>query len=124
MTTETVNRARLTETGGAAAEGALLTCSCGPVDRPAEFVEAFGDATGGKTPDAYAPETYDATRILLAGIAAGVEDRAGMVAFVRAYDGEGLAGPIAFGDNGQIVDNPSYLYRVEDSTAVFVDRVP
>ena len=49
----------------------------------------------------YAVESYDATNIILSGIAAGKTTRSGMLNWIKGYNGTGVAGnSISFDRNG------------------------
>jgi len=64
----------------------------------------------------YAAEAYDATGVLLEGIAkAGVADRAKVLAAIRERSGHnGALGDIRFGENGDLIDPEIGLYYCKD----------
>jgi ABC-type branched-subunit amino acid transport system substrate-binding protein len=110
---------------GAAAEGVVLTCPCWP---PAETRNNFGNefrdrfnATG-----YYGPEAYDAANVLLSAIGAGKATRADVLAYVSAYDAEGVSRRIKFTENGDL--DPSsptvWTYQVKNGTIVKDQLMP
>ncbi|MER7443018.1 branched-chain amino acid ABC transporter substrate-binding protein [Micromonospora avicenniae] len=110
----------------AAAEGTIFTCPCLP---PAEVKGTFAadyKAMYGTDPGTYSDNAYDAANILLAGIKAGKNTRADMLAFVKGYTGEGVVGSYKFTDKGEL--DPSavqiWAYKVEKGQIVPVKRVP
>ncbi|MEI7546836.1 MAG: branched-chain amino acid ABC transporter substrate-binding protein, partial [Actinomycetota bacterium] len=68
----------MTSAGPTAAEGAVITCTCADataLPAGADFVKAY-TAKYGEAPGTYGAEAFDAANLLLAGIAAGKQDRA------------------------------------------------
>jgi branched-chain amino acid transport system substrate-binding protein len=90
--------------GAAAANGAVLSAPAGPA--PAGF-----GATG-----LYATQSYDATNIFLAAIADGASTPEEINDFIGKYTGDGVSGPIAFDDKGDIKESKIYAYFVKDGT--------
>lgn len=88
--------------GADAAEGAVLSAPAAPA--PADFA-----ATG-----LYATQAYDATNIFLAAVDAGVSDAQALNEFIGSYSGDGVSGPIAFDENGDITESKIYAYFVKD----------
>ncbi|MDO7869396.1 branched-chain amino acid ABC transporter substrate-binding protein [Nocardioides jiangxiensis] len=88
--------------GPQAAEGAILTAPAGPA--PKSF-----DATG-----LYATQAYDASNIFLAAVEKGVKTEKDLNDFIGSYTGEGVSGPIAFDDKGDIKQTTIYAYFVKD----------
>jgi branched-chain amino acid transport system substrate-binding protein len=72
---------------GESAKDAILTCPCIPA--PDALAEAY-EASSGQAPGVYSVEGYDLATIMLTAIDSGVKDRAGMLEFVRNYDGQGV----------------------------------
>ncbi len=88
--------------GNAASEGATYTCTCAPPSASAAFEQAYRALFGAVPPD-YTAEAFDATTILLQGLAAGVHDRSAMTRYVRDFSGTGICKPqISFDSNGYI----------------------
>jgi branched-chain amino acid transport system substrate-binding protein len=90
--------------GAEAAEGAILSAPAGPA--PADF-----GATG-----LYATQSYDATNIFLAALEDGASSPEEINDFIGSYTGDGVSGPIAFDENGDIEQSQIYAYFVKDGT--------
>jgi branched-chain amino acid transport system substrate-binding protein len=88
--------------GASAAEGAVLSAPAGPA--PAGFA-----ASG-----LYATQAYDATNIFLAAVDAGKSKPADVNDFINSYTADGVSGPIAFDDKGDIKQSKIYAYFVKD----------
>jgi len=88
--------------GADGAEGAVLSAPAAPA--PADF-----GATG-----LYATQAYDATNIFLAAIKDGVSDAQELNEFIGSYEGDGVSGPIAFDDKGDIKESKIYAYFVKN----------
>ncbi len=110
--------------GGAdGAEGAYLTCPCVPADAFTEFSTAYKELSG-REPSTYSAEGYDATTILLKGIDKGLKDRAGMLDFVRNYEGQGLTKKFKWDATGELTDTPVWTYKVEGGKIVKNKAIP
>ncbi|MCK2239718.1 MULTISPECIES: branched-chain amino acid ABC transporter substrate-binding protein [unclassified Crossiella] len=104
--------------GGAdGAEGAYLTCPCVPADAFTEFSTAYKQLSG-KEPSTYSAEGYDAATILLKGIDKGLKDRAGLLDFVKNYEGQGLTKKFKWDATGELTDTPVWSYKVEGGKIV------
>jgi branched-chain amino acid transport system substrate-binding protein len=88
--------------GAEAAEGAVLSAPAGPA--PADF-----GASG-----LYATQSYDATNIFLAALEDGASSGEEINEFIGSYTGDGVSGPIAFDENGDITESQIYAYFVKD----------
>lgn len=88
--------------GGAAAEGAVLSAPAGPP--PADF-----GASG-----LYATQSYDAANIFLAALEEGISSPEDLNEFIGSYSGDGVSGPIAFDEKGDILESKIYAYFVKD----------
>ena len=66
------------------------TCPARVDRRPTQFATDY-QAKFNVAPGVYSVEAYDLTTIMLLGIDSGVKDRAGLVNYVKNYDGDGLA---------------------------------
>ena len=97
--------------GADAANGAILTAPAGPA--PADFDSKY-QALIGSPSGLYSTQSYDATNIFLAGIDAGKSSHADMNTFVGAYTGDGVSGPIAFDDHGDIKQTAIFAYKVSN----------
>ncbi|MBD8058240.1 branched-chain amino acid ABC transporter substrate-binding protein [Cellulomonas sp. JH27-2] len=95
---------------GSAAKGAYLSCPCGPAPEKfaADYQAKFSVASG-----VYSVEAYDLATIMLKGIDSGVKDRAGMVDFVKNYDGDGLARHYKWDANGELASALIWIYQVK-----------
>jgi branched-chain amino acid transport system substrate-binding protein len=88
--------------GKQAAEGAILTAPAGPA--PADF-----GATG-----LYATQSYDAANIFIAALKDGKDNSEDINSFIDSYTGDGVSGPIAFDDKGDIKQSVIYAYFVKN----------
>ncbi len=95
----------------AIADGALMMSTVSPPERDTAFTDAYR-AEYGEDPIGFAPEAYDSTEIFLKGIARGVKTRAEMVDYVRNYQGLGITKAIAFDQNGDVMGQPAWVYRI------------
>jgi branched-chain amino acid transport system substrate-binding protein len=96
---------------GSAANGAILTAPAGPA--PADFDSTYQSVNGSPS-GLYSTQSYDATNIILAGIAAGKTSHADLNAFIGAYTGDGVSGPIAFDKYGDIKESVIFAYTVKN----------
>jgi branched-chain amino acid transport system substrate-binding protein len=97
--------------GAQAAEGAILSAPAGPA--PADFNEKY-KAVNGSDSGLYSTQSYDAANIFLAGLKEGATSHEDMNAFIGSYTGEGVSGPIAFDEKGDIKQSTIYAYKVEN----------
>lgn len=95
---------------GQAAEGAILSCPCGPA--PASFSDEYSKKFG-QAPGTYSVEAYDLATILLTGIDAGAVTRDALLEFVRGYSGQGLAREYRWTDTGELTSNMIWIYKVQ-----------
>ena len=95
---------------GQAADGAVLSCPCGPAT--GAFAEAYTDKFG-QAPGTYSLESYDLATILLTGIDSGAVTRPELLDFVRTYDGQGVARKYQWTDNGELTSNLIWIYKVQ-----------
>ena len=101
-------------------EGTILTFP-GILDAGEEFTAKWDALDGDKGAiGAYTLEAYDAAWVLLSGIGEGNTTREDLLAWVNAYDADGLTKHIKFTANGEI-DGASgvYYYTVEDGKTVY-----
>ena len=96
--------------GADAAEGAVLSAPAGPA--PADFNSKY-KAVNGSDAGLYSTQSYDAANIFLAGIDDGSTDHQAMNDFIGGYTGDGVSGPIAFDDKGDITESTIYAYLVK-----------
>ena len=95
--------------GAQAANGAILSAPAGPA--PADFNSKY-KAVNGADSGLYSSQSFDATNIILAGIAAGKTSHQDMNSFIGAYTGTGVSGPIAFDSKGDIKQSTIFAYKV------------
>ena len=105
-----VNDPQFVSQAGDSANGAILSCPCGPA--PDEFKSEY-EALNGQAPGVYSVEAYDLTTIMLTGIDSGVNTRPAMVEFVRSYDGQGLARKYQWQPNGELASALIWIYEVK-----------
>jgi branched-chain amino acid transport system substrate-binding protein len=101
-------------------EGTILTFP-GILDAGEEFTAKWDALDGDKgSIGAYTLEAYDAAWVLLSGIGEGNTTREDLLAWVNAYDADGLTKHIKFTSTGEI-DGASgvYYYTVEDGKTVY-----
>jgi branched-chain amino acid transport system substrate-binding protein len=95
---------------GQAAEGAILSCPCGPA--PASFSDEYTKKFG-QAPGTYSVEAYDLATILLTGIDSGAVTRDALLEFVRGYAGQGLAREYQWTDTDELTSNMIWIYQVQ-----------
>lgn len=88
--------------GAEGANDAVLSAPAAPA--PADF-----GATG-----LYATQAYDAANIFLAAIKDGAKDGQAINEFIGKYTGDGVSGPIAFDENGDIKESKIFAYFVKN----------
>ncbi|MET4613499.1 branched-chain amino acid transport system substrate-binding protein [Rhodococcus sp. PvR044] len=94
---------------GESANGAVLTCPCVPA--PAALADQY-EALNGQAPGVYSVEGYDLTTIMLKAIDSGVKDRAGMLEYVKNYDGQGVGKKYQWNDKGELSNALIQIYKV------------
>ncbi|WP_253778137.1 branched-chain amino acid ABC transporter substrate-binding protein [Goodfellowiella coeruleoviolacea] len=102
---------------GDAAPNSFFTCPCVPADAFTDFTNGYKQLAN-REPGTYSPEGYDAATILLKGIDKGITDRAGMLDFVRNYDGQGLTKRFKWDANGELTQTPVWSYKVDGGKIV------
>ncbi len=81
----------------------------GGMDFAKRFEERFGNV------QIYAPFAYDATKVLTgAMMKAGSSDPVKYLPVLASYQMDGVIGPIAFDERGDLKDGPVTLYKVKD----------
>jgi branched-chain amino acid transport system substrate-binding protein len=96
--------------GAQAAEGAVLSAPAGPA--PADFNAKYKTVVGADA-GLYSTQAYDATNIFLAAFAAGKVSKEDVNAFIGTYTADGVSGPIAFDENGDVKTTTIYAYAVK-----------
>ncbi len=97
--------------GADAAEGAFLTNGGAPA--PADFAAKVAQYNNGAVPGPYTAEAYDAAKVFLDGIAAGVNTREAMQKFVTDYDEQGVTKEVKFDSTGEVATQTIYVYVVK-----------
>lgn len=99
------------EAGGAAAEGAIISCTCAPTDSNPDFLAAY-KAKYNADPGTYGPEAYDSANAFLDAIKAGKTTRADILAFLKTYDKQGVTKQLKWDATGEVAGNAVYAYKV------------
>ena len=99
------------DVAGKAAEGALLSAPAAPAD--AEFAAKVKEVTGNDA-GLYTTQSYDVANIFLAALDDGATDAEAINTFIGEYTGDGVSGPIAFDEKGDITETTIYAYEVKD----------
>ena len=95
--------------GAQAANGAILSAPAGPP--PADFNAKY-KAVNGSDAGLYSTQAFDAAQVFEAAIDAGKTSHEDMNAFIGAYTGDGVSGPIAFDSKGDIKQSVIFAYKV------------
>lgn len=110
-------------TGGADGP-VVVTCPCvGVATTPDQeafagrFIEAWGSA-----PFNFAPEAFDATNVLLAGIDDGARTRSELLAWVSDVSLAGITSVVGFDADGEAEDPAVYVFTVSDGGFVTVGK--
>jgi branched-chain amino acid transport system substrate-binding protein len=110
--------------GGAAAEGALLSCTCSSaVGSTDPAVQKFATAYKAKfnvDPATYSAEGYDATNAILQAIDAGKTSTSDINDFVKTVDFKGVSKQIKFAASGELEGNLLFITEVKDGKLAFL----
>ena len=87
---------------GDAANGAIVTCPCLPAAEAGGTFSADYQTEYGQAPGSYGAEGYDGAKILLEGYAANKSSRADLLAWVDAYDKQGVSKYLKFDPTGDV----------------------
>jgi len=87
---------------GEAANGAIVTCPCLPAAEAGGTFSADFEKEYGNAPGSYGAEGYDAATVLLEGYKAGKKTRADLLAWVDAYDKQGVSKYLKFDETGDV----------------------
>jgi branched-chain amino acid transport system substrate-binding protein len=104
------NDPQFVKQAGSASKDAYLSCPCGPA--PDKFATDY-KAAFNIDPGVYSVEAYDLTTIMLKGIDSGIKDRAGLIDFVKNYDGQGLARHYKWDPTGELASALIWIYQVK-----------
>lgn len=108
---------------GDASSNAYFTCPCIPGELIPDFASAYKDLAKGAEPGTYSIEGYDAATVLLSGIDAGKQSRADLLAWVKAYDKDGLSKHYKWDAKGELQAPTVYGYKVENGKIVPVGPI-
>jgi branched-chain amino acid transport system substrate-binding protein len=104
------NDPQFVKQAGSASKDAYLSCPCGPApDKFASDYKAMFNQESG----VYSVEAYDLATIMLKGIDSGIKDRAGLVNYVKSYDGDGLARHYKWDSTGELASALIWVYQVK-----------
>ena len=104
--------------GQSAAQGVYFTCPCVPADASATFASQY-QAAYGTAPQTYSAEAYDSATVLLQGIDKGSKDRASELAFVKAYNADGITKHYQWASTGELAGNiVIWAYQVKGDAIV------
>ena len=110
---------------GRAAEGAIGSSPGLPIEKMpggADFTKRFGERFG--KIQIYAPFSHDAAVVLTqAMLRAGSSEPDKVLAELGKIKLDGVIGPIAFDDNGDLVDGPVTLYKVKSGKWESVETI-
>jgi branched-chain amino acid transport system substrate-binding protein len=116
--------AKVIEGGGAAAEGALLTCTCssavGSTDAAVQKFAADYKAKYGSDPATYSAEGFDAASAFMMAIDAGKTTPADMLSYINAIDFKGVSKQIKFESNGELAGKLLFVTQVKDGKLAFL----
>jgi branched-chain amino acid transport system substrate-binding protein len=90
------------EGAGAGATGAIVTCPCLPAAEAGGTFSADYQKEYGQAPGSYGAEGYDGATILIEGYKAGKKTRADLLAWVDAYDKQGVSKYLKFDESGDV----------------------
>lgn len=108
---------------GDASNNAFFTCPCVPGELLQKFSDAYKGVSGGQAPGTYSLEGYDSATILLRGIDSGIKDRAGLVNYVKNYDGDGFSKHFKWDSTGELATSTVYGYKIDHGKIVYVGTI-
>jgi branched-chain amino acid transport system substrate-binding protein len=107
---------------GSASANTYFTCTCFPGETIPAFAKAYQTATG-TAPGTYSAESYDIANIFLKGIDSGIRDRAGLLNFVKSYNGTGLSKHFQWDSTGELTSKAVYGYEVKNGQIVYLGPI-
>jgi branched-chain amino acid transport system substrate-binding protein len=107
---------------GDASTNAYFTCPCIPGELLPDFEKAY-TAAFSAAPGTYSIEGYDVATVLLSGIDKGKTTRADLLAYVTAYDADGLSKHYKWDDKGELAKPAVYGYKVDAGKIVFIGQI-
>lgn len=102
------------------AEGSVITCPCLPAEEAGGTFSADYEAEFGLAPGSYGAEGFDAAQIFVEAFASGASTRADVLAFVDAYDKQGVSKYIVFDENGDVDPSRVVIWSYEIEGTSFV----
>jgi branched-chain amino acid transport system substrate-binding protein len=108
---------------GSASSNAYFTCPCVPGELIPAFAKDYATVSGGTAPGTYSLEGYDAATVLLKGIDSGKADRAGLLGYVKSYNGDGLSKHLQWTSTGELQSSTVYGYKVANGKIVYVGTI-
>jgi len=110
--------------GGAAANGALLTCTCssavGSTDPAVQKFATDYKAKFNVDPATYSAEGFDATNAILQAIDAGKTSSSDINDFVSSIDFKGVSKQIKFDSKGELANDLLFITEVKDGKLAFL----
>jgi branched-chain amino acid transport system substrate-binding protein len=104
---------------GEAANGAIVTCPCLPADKAGGTFSQDYQTEYGQAPGSYGAEGYDGAKILLEGYADGKKTRADLLAWVDAYDKQGVSKYLKFDPTGDVDKSKVVVWSYEIKGTTF-----
>jgi branched-chain amino acid transport system substrate-binding protein len=104
---------------GEAANGAIVTCPCLPADKAGGTFAQDYQTEYGQAPGSYGAEGYDGAKILVEGYAAGKKTRADLLAWVDAYDKQGVSKYLKFDETGDVDKSRVVVWSYEIKGTTF-----
>jgi branched-chain amino acid transport system substrate-binding protein len=104
---------------GEAATGAIVTCPCLPAAEAGGTFTADYQKEYNQAPGSYGAEGYDGAKILLEGYAAGKKTRADLLAWVDAYDKQGVSKYLKFDPTGDVDKSKVVVWSYEIKGTTF-----
>lgn len=110
--------------GGAAAEGALLSCTCssavGSTDPAVQKFATDYKAKFNADPATYSAEGFDAANTILQAIDAGKTTTEDINTFIKTVDFKGVSKQIKFTDTGELEGDLLFVTEVKDGKLAFL----
>jgi len=108
---------------GSASANAYFSCPCVPGELVPQFASAYEQVSGGVAPGTYSMEAYDAATVMLKAIDSGIKDRAGMLNYIRSYNGDGLSKHMQWDATGELTSKAVYGFEVANGKIVYVGSI-
>ncbi|MGI8695081.1 MAG: branched-chain amino acid ABC transporter substrate-binding protein [Mycobacteriales bacterium] len=115
---------KIADQGGAAANGALLSCTCSSavgstVPAVQKFEKAYVKAFKSE-PATYSAEGYDVTNLILAAIDGGKTTPDAINSYVTSVNYQGVSKPIKFASDGNLSGNLLFISEVVNGKLKFL----